>query len=159
MRIDRLFLIMGLTLIPALLAGCGKYSSAAKGTNATPTPVPSPTVTRTPFSTATTGTVGLSVGATSYRPTETISVTLSNQSTQAISFPDHLINCTVIQLQRQAQGSWQNVNACLLLTPTRLYRLGAGKRLAVALVSSAARPWVVSTTRPCAIAPLRHLMG
>jgi hypothetical protein len=145
MRIHRLLLIMGLMLIPALLAGCGQQSSSGGGTNATPTltPVPSPAVTKTPFPTATTGAVSLRVGATSYHTTETISVTLSNQNTQAIYFPDHLTNCTVIQLQRQGHGNWKDVNTCLLLTPTRLHRLDASKSLTVALVSSAARPWAV----------------
>ncbi len=143
MRIHRLLLIMGLMLIPALLAGCGQQSSTGGGTNATPTHTPSPAVTKTPFPTATTGAVSLSVGATSYHTTETISVTLSNQSIQAIYFPDHLTNCTVIQLQRQVHGNGETVNACLLLTATRLHRLDAGKSLTVALVSSASRPWAV----------------
>ena len=34
----------------------------------------------------------------------------SNQSTQALSFPDHLTNCTMIQLQCQVYGNWENVN-------------------------------------------------
>ena len=131
MRLHRWLLIMGIMLIPALLAGCGQQRSNGGGTHATPVP------------TATTGAVSLRVGATSYHPADTISVTLSNQRTQAISFPDHLTNCTVIQLQRQVQGNWENVNVCLLLTATRLHRLDAGKRLTVALVSSAARPWAV----------------
>ena len=143
MRIHRLFLLMGLMMIPALLASCGQHSSTGGGPNATPTPthVPSPAATKTPFPTATTGAVSLSVGVSSYHTTDTISVTLSNQSTQAIYLPDHLTNCTVIQLQRQVHGNWENVNACLLLTPTRLHRLDAGTSLTVALVSSASRRW------------------
>jgi hypothetical protein len=141
MWIHRLFLIMGLMMIPALLAGCGQQSSTGGGTNATPTP------TKTPLPTATTGPVTLRVGATSYHTTETISVTLSNQSTQAIYFLDHLTNCTVIQLQRQVNEHWENVHACLLMTSTRLHKLDAGKRLMVALVSSAARPWAVGLSR------------
>ena len=131
MRLHRWLLIMGLMLIPALLASCGQQRSTAGGTNATP-------VLR-----AWTGAVSLRVGATSYHPTETISVTLSHQSTQAIYFLDHLTNCTVIQLQRRVDGNWENVNMCLLLTAMRLHKLDAGKRLTVALVSSAARPWAV----------------
>ncbi len=141
MLIHRLFLIMGIMLISALLAGCGQQRSTGGGTNATPAP------TNTPLPTATTGPVTLRVGATSYHTTDTISVTLSNQSTQAIYFPDHLTNCTVIQLQHQVNEHWENVNACLLMTPTRLHKLDAGKRLTVALVSSAARPWVAGLSR------------
>ena len=137
MQIHRWFLIMGIMMIPVLLAGCGQQSSTGGGTHATPTP------TKTPFPTATPGPVTLSVGAASYHTTDTISVTLSNQSTQAIYFLDHLTNCTAIQLQRQVNEHWENVHACLLMTPTRLHKLDAGKRLTVALVASAARPWAV----------------
>src|SRR5215470_10732801 len=130
MRIHRLLLITGLMLIPVLLAGCGQQRSTGGGTHATPTPtpVPSPAVIKTPLPRAWTGAVNLRVGATSYHPTATISVTLSNQRTQTIYFPDHLTNCTVIQLQRQVDGNWENVHACLLLTLTRLHRLDAGQR-------------------------------
>jgi len=132
-------------LIPVLLAGCGQQRSTGGGTHATPTPtpVPSPAVIKTPLPRAWTGAVNLRVGTTSYHPTATISVTLSNQRTQTIYFPDHLTNCTVIQLQRQVDGNWENVHACLLLTPPRLHQLDASQRLTVALVSSAARPWPV----------------
>jgi hypothetical protein len=145
MRIHRLFFIMGLMMIPELLAGCGHNTSSVGGTNATPAPthVPSPAVTKTPLLTSTPGLVTLRIGATSYHPTDTIYVTLSNQSTQAIYFLDHLTNCTVIQLQRRVNANWEKVNACPLLTPIRLHRLDAGKRLTVALVPSAARPWAV----------------
>jgi hypothetical protein len=134
-------LIMSLMLISALLAGCGQQSSTGGGTDATPAP------TKTPLPTATTGPVTLRVGATSYHTTDTISITLSNQSTQAIYFPDHLTNCTVIQLQRQVNEHWENVHACLLMTATRLHKLDAVQRLTVALVSSAARPWAVGLFR------------
>ena len=149
MRIHRLFTIVGIIMLPALLAGCGQNSSTGGGTNATPTPTnaPSPAGTKTPFPTATTGPVTLSVGATSYHTTDTISVTPSNQSTQAIYFLDHLTNCTVIQLQRRVNENWENVNACLLLTPTRLHQLDAGKSLTVDLVSSSARPWAAGLYR------------
>ena len=100
MRIHRLFLIAGAIMIAAQLTGCGQNGSTGGGTNATPTPanVPSPTVANTPLPTASTGPVTLRVGATTYHTSDTISVTLSNQSTRAIYFPDHLTNCTVILL-------------------------------------------------------------
>ena len=133
MRKHRRTLILSLMMIPVLLAGCGQNSSTGGGVNATTNTVP----------TAATGAVSLSVGATSYHNFDTISVTLSNQSSQAIYFTDHLTNCTVIQLQRQVNANWENVNACQLMIATRLHQLDAGKRLTVALVSSAARPWAV----------------
>lgn len=140
MRLYRLLLMAGVIVIAAVLAGCGQNSPTGGGTNATPTPTnpPAPTVTNIPLPTASSGPVTLSVGTTRYHATDTISVTLSNQSSGAIYFPDHLTNCTVILLQRQVGGDWQNVNMCKLMTVTRLHRLDAGKSLAVDLTSSPA---------------------
>jgi hypothetical protein len=137
MRIHRLFLIAGVIMIAAQLTGCGQNGSTGGGTNATPTPanVPSPTVTNTPLPTASTGPVTLRAGATIYHATDTISVTLSNQSTRAIYFPDHLTNCTVILLQHQVNGDWQNINVCKLMILTSLHKLEAGKSLTVDLTS------------------------
>lgn len=129
------FLLAGVIVVAAQLTGCGQHGSTGGGTNATPAPtnIPSPAVTSTSLPTASAGQVSLRVGATTYHASDTISVTLSNQSPQAISFPDHLTNCTVILLQRQGNGSWQSVNLCKLMTPTRLHKLEAGKSLTVAL--------------------------
>src|SRR5258708_1288165 len=137
MRIHRLFLIAGVIMIAAQLTGCGQNGSTGGGTDATPTPanVPSPTVTNTPLPTASTGPVTLRVGATTYHTTDTISVTLSNQSTRAIYFPDHLTNCTVILLQPQVNGGWHNINVCKLMILTSLHKLEAGKSLTVDLTS------------------------
>ena len=59
------------------------------------------------------GSVTLRVDASSYRTSDTITATLSNQSNQTIQFPDHLTNCTVILLQRQGSSGWESVHeAC-----------------------------------------------
>jgi hypothetical protein len=145
-RIHRLFLIAGAIMIAAQLTGCGQNGSTGGGPNATPTNVPSPTVTNTPLPTASTGPVTLRLGATTYHATDTISVTLSNQSTRAIYFPDHLTNCTVILLLHQVNGGWQNVNVCKLMTPTGLHKLEAGKSLTVDLTSPSS-PWSVGLYR------------
>lgn len=143
MRIYQRLLIAAAILIATQLAGCGQNSATGGGTKASPTPtnVPVPTVTTTPFPTASTGPVTLSVGATLYHTTDTITVSLRNQSIQAIYFPDHLTNCTVILLQHQVNGDWQNVNICKLMTATRLHKLEAGKSLIVYLIASS--PWPV----------------
>ena len=148
MRIHRLFLIAGVIMIAAQLTGCGQNGSTGGGTNATPTPanVPAPTVTNTPLPTASTGPVTLRVGATIYHTSDTISVTLSNQSARVIYFPDHLTNCTVILLQHQVNGDWQNINVCKLMTPTGLHKLEAGKSLTVDLTSRSS-PWPVGLYR------------
>jgi len=146
MRRHRLFLIAGVLMITAQLTGCGHNGSTGGRTNATPTNVPSPAVTNTPLPTASTGQVTLHVGATIYHTSDTISVTLSNQSTRTIYFPDHLTNCTVILLQHQVNGGWQNSDVCKLMTPTGLHKLEAGKSLTVDLTSPSPA-WAVGLYR------------
>jgi hypothetical protein len=143
MRIYQWFLIAAI-LIATQLAGCGQKSPTGGGGKVSPTPthVPAPTITNTPFPTASPGPVILSVGATLYHSTDTITISLRNQSAQAIYFPDHLTNCTVILLQHQVNGNWQNVNVCKLMTPTLLHKLEAGKDLTVRLTASTS-PWPV----------------
>lgn len=138
----RWFLIIGMLLLWTWLTACGQPGSTGRGTP-TPTSVPSPAGTSTSLPTATAGPVTLHVGATTYRITDTITVTLSNQSTQTIYFPDHLTNCTVILLQRLVGADWLTVNECQLMIHTSLHKLEAGKSLTVALVASSARPWPI----------------
>jgi hypothetical protein len=121
----------------ALLPGCGQNFSST-GTNP-----PSPT----PASTVSTGPVTLHVGAKFYHPGDTIEVTLSNTGTSTIYFPDHLTNCTVIELQRQVNGSWEIVQRCLLMIPTRWHTLDAGQSLTVKLVPASNHQWVAGLYR------------
>lgn len=140
LRIQRLLIIVGTIIALALLAGCKPNSTNGSPPPSEPTPTattnPSPTATTKSSPTPSNGLVTLHVAATAYQTSDTISVTLSNQSTQTIYFPDHLTNCTVILLQhQQVDGNWQAVNPCRLATPTRLHTLDAGKSLEVTLLS------------------------
>ena len=80
--------------------------------------------------------VTLSVDAASYQIGDPIIVTLRNQRTGTIYFPDHQTNCTVIQLQRQVNENWEEVNPCLLRIATRRHHLDAGRHLNVELKSA-----------------------
>jgi hypothetical protein len=80
--------------------------------------------------------VTLSVDAASYAPGDPIIATLRNQGMGTIYFLDHLTNCTVIQVQRQVNGNWEEVNPCLLEIATRQHHLDAGQRLDVELQSA-----------------------
>ncbi len=80
--------------------------------------------------------VTLSVDAASYQIGDPISVTLSTQSTQSIEFPDQQTECSVVQLQRQEDGNWKEVNPCFLGRHIIMNTLDAGQHLAVHLVSS-----------------------
>ena len=123
-RGQQLLILVATTTFLALLTACGQNSSSGGGNTPTPTTTP----------TATTGPVTLHVGAASYHPNETIEVTLRNASASTIYFPDHLTNCTVIQLQYQVNGRWESVNKCQLMILTSWHTLDAGQSLTVRLV-------------------------
>jgi hypothetical protein len=110
-------------------------------------------------STATSGPVTLQAGAASYGPHDTIAVTVSNAGAAAISFPDHQTNCSVILLQRQVNESWEAVNACRVLTPTRLYTLAAGQRLTVRLTPVPGQPWLPGRYRAALSYRADHTAG
>src|SRR5438128_1298855 len=137
----RLLVIVSIFVALALLADCGQNSSNT-GAQAD-AHEPSPTPAATTATTAPTNAVTLHVGAAVYHTNDTIEVILSNASNSTIFFSDHLTNCTVIQLQRQVNGSWEAVNKCLLMIATRLHTLDAGQSLTVKLIPSANRPWSV----------------
>lgn len=77
--------------------------------------------------------VTLLPGALTYQTADTIQVTIANQGTIAISFPDHHTNCTVLQLERRVANSWELVAACTRMIATRLYTLQAGQSMDVTL--------------------------
>ncbi len=131
LRRQQLLMLVATTTFLALLTACGQNSSTGDGS--TPTPNPTPT--------ATTGQVTLHVGAASYHPGDTIEVTLRNARTSVIYFPDHLTNCTVIQLLYQVNGRWESVNKCQLMIHTTWHLLDAGQSLTVHLVPDPSRPW------------------
>jgi hypothetical protein len=149
-QIHRLLIIFCVLTALALLAGCGSNTTANQTGQSTSTPEPSssdaakpsPTISVNSTAAARTGPVTLYVDARYYRESDTISVTLSNQSDQTIYFPDHLTNCTVILLQRlkvqPVAGDDVQVifDSCRLAIATRIHSLGAGQRLVVRLVAS-----------------------
>jgi hypothetical protein len=140
MRI-RYLLIIGIVTAVALCAGCGPYSPTGSNAlplaTAKPSPItirPRPTATRGVTHPVPNGSVKLLIDAPVHLPGDTISVTVINSSDQAIFFPNHLTNCTVILLQ-ELGPSPQTVNLCKLMTPTGFYALDVGQNLAVSLVA------------------------
>lgn len=141
LRIYQLLITFGTITVLALLAGCGPNTT--NGTTSLPTTTTGPSTTATSDSTQAvrTGPVTLHTDAPFYRTGDTISVTLSNQSSQTIYFPDHLTNCTIILLQRQkvqplaGENGQAGINPCRLGIATRIHSLDAGQRLVVRLVA------------------------
>lgn len=79
--------------------------------------------------------VRLLPGALTYQTTSSIQVTITNQSTQTISFTDHRTNCTVLQLERRVARSWKPIAPCERMIATRLHTLEAGQKMEVALTA------------------------
>lgn len=155
MRSYQLLVVFATMTVLLLLTGCG--SSAATGATglstigtayppATAVAKPSRSVTSVSTSGGSTGPVTLHLDASSYRTSDTISLTLSNQSSQTIYFPDHLTNCTVILLQRQkfqpvvvppeSENGQAGINPCRHGMSTRMHSLAAEQSLVVKLVAS-----------------------
>ena len=120
----------------AILASCGQNSSGGFNSpiGTTSTFVrPSPTLSTT-FPPTSEVTLRLdSVTSTS------ILITLANNSSQAILFPDHLTECSVVLLQLIPQGTnsqqWQTVAPCRKEILTWLHALAPGKDLTITLTA------------------------
>src|SRR5579859_7752765 len=98
------------------------------------TPMPSPAAT-SHAQPATKGAVTLQVSALSYPAGAPLVVTLSNQSSLPIVFPDHLTRCGVVLLQHQGNGSWETIDLCRSMIVTREHSLNAGQSLTVQLAA------------------------
>lgn len=147
-------LLLGLSIL--LLAGCGYNGSitSSTGSTATVTAVSALTPSATRAATASTspipnshsGSVTVQISALHYHTQDTIGVTISNGTSQTISFADHQSNCTMVLLQHQNAANWDSVNLCKLMTLTRFLSLKAGQSTTVTLHASETA-WQTGTYR------------
>lgn len=124
-----------LALLAFGLAACGHTTGSVGGVNTTgPTPG-----------------VAVEVGAANYAVTDTIAVTVRNQLSAGILATDHQTSCTIVQLQIEVGGAWQNQGGCSLGIATRQMPLAAGSSTAVQVAPGAgqisAKPWPAGTYR------------
>ena len=117
LRIRWLLPIIGVIM----LTGCGPNTSQ----NVPTTPLPQLSSSNGPIT--------MTVDAPSYQPSETITVTLSNQGSETITFADHHTNCTVFLLQQRVNESWKSIENCYLGRKSIWFTLDAGKQLVVKL--------------------------
>lgn len=91
------------------------------------------------------------VGAASYATSDTIAVTVRNALAISILATDHQTACTIVQLQIESNGSWQNQGGCAMGIATRQVPLAADSSVAVQLAPTAgqisAKPWPAGTYR------------
>jgi hypothetical protein len=115
-RIYTLLVALGAIAALILLVGCSSMGGASES-----------------LPPGTAGPVTLSVDSTSHSTSDTIVVTLNNQSKQTIYYFDHQTNCTVIQLQQQVNGKWETMSNCGLGRVSVLHQLNAGQQMTVTL--------------------------
>ena len=115
-------------MVVFLLAGCGHNTGSGNSGSSGNTPAPTGGPPTLP--------VTLQVGATSYTPGSSISVTIKNLSGQTVYFADHRTNCTVLQVERQVSGSWVPVAPCKLMIATRIHSLNAGEVSKVTIITT-----------------------
>ncbi|HZC06673.1 MAG TPA: hypothetical protein VE338_13640 [Ktedonobacterales bacterium] len=95
--------------------------------------------------------VSVEVGATTYAATETITVIVRNALGASIIATDHQTSCTIVQLQIETNGSWQNQGGCALGTATRQIVLEAESNTPVTVAPGAGqikvKPWPAGSYR------------
>lgn len=132
--------LCGLLIVAPIisLAACGHAAGEGGGVSATGTTGPTQGVV-------------VEVGASSYAATDAIAVTVRNDLSASIIATDHQTSCTIVQLQMQVNGAWQNQGGCALGMATRQVPLAAGSSTAVSVSPSAgqisARPWPAGSYR------------
>jgi hypothetical protein len=140
-RIYQLPIIFGTIVAMIVLIGCGQPANSGPTNLFKATTTSSLGATSTPTRTANPGPVTLQVNAPPYQSKDTITITLNNGSNQAIYFPDHLTNCSVILLLRlkfqplTSDNGQAAIEPCRTKIVTRIHSLAAGQNLVVRLIA------------------------
>lgn len=157
-----------LVALALALAGCGRTNAAGQGLagaqpgakTTTPTipPVSTQTLQKGPPATATPGSGGtantggghVSAGAVTvtlssghYGAGQAVTAFINNGLSTPISAADHQSACTMVGLQRNVNGAWQEVGECRTETVTRIVPINAGTSVAQPLGGS----WPAGTYR------------
>jgi hypothetical protein len=129
------------TVLCVGLAGCGLTTApdgGGSGVHGSPPAAPGSTVS------SGAGQVTVKVDKGHYAPSDTITVTITNgMAVTTILAYDHQTNCTIVTLERLANGAWQPEAMCKLMTPTRIVPVPPGA-VALQLTSTA---WPAGTYR------------
>lgn len=133
-----LFALITLALVAVTVTACG-YSVGSGG----------PTV-GTPTTGPTQGIV-VEVGAVTYGTGDTIAVTVRNNLSSDIIATDHQTSCTIVRLQMQVSGTWQDQGGCTMGIATRRVTLAAGSSTSVQVTPGggqlSSKPWTAGTYR------------
>ena len=160
-------LAITLAALALALAGCGRTSATgqglagaqpgAKGATSTAAVVSTQTLQKGPQGTATAGSGGntttgghVSAGAVTvtlssghYGAGQAVTAFINNGLATPISAGDHQSACTMVGLQRNVNGAWQEVGECRTETLTRIVPINAGTSVAQPLGGN----WLAGTYR------------
>jgi len=138
-----IILVLGIFAI----TGCGKTVLTGTGADVSATatsssyPTSTPAVTTTPQGTPTmsgtisAGNVSLTASATQFARGDTMMITVSNGLSTTLMVADHQSLCSIFKLEfSSADGTWQTVAPCRLMTPTRLIEIPPNSQLQQQLV-------------------------
>ena len=138
-RLERLLWGMVIALTVLAVAACGAAAQGGGGTM-------NPTSTTGP-----TQGVVVDVGKPTYTTTDAIAVTVHNALGSDIVAPDHQTSCTIVQLQIESGGAWQNQGGCALGMATRQVTIAAGSAMSVNVDPAAGqikvKPWPAGSYR------------
>ena len=136
LRIHWWYYCAGMIVGLIMLNGCG-YNSTQNGTNSgsqlTAASSARTTADGIPHLTSSHGPVTITLNAPSYRVSDSITVTLSNQGSRAIFFVDQHTNCTVLVMQQRVDGNWQSIRNCYVGRRSLWSTLNPGHQLQVKL--------------------------
>ena len=142
-------------IVAALALGLGACAVVAHPSGAlTPTPKSrvTPHTSATPATTATSGPVAVAVDEPQYTPADTIVVRIHNGLATPIFARDERSDCTLVDLERWVNGSWQVVAPCVNMRPApHFVQLAPGaaltQQLAPGQSDSSGDAWPAGTYR------------
>ena len=85
-----------------------------------------------------------------YAPTDTVIVTLVNNSAASVYTTDHQTSCSIISLRLRTADGWRQVGNCMMMAASRLIEVHAGETMRVTLApgdGSLPAPWPAETYR------------
>ena len=134
------------------LSACHVARHPAGAITPTPRTSATPPTSATPATTATAGPVTLALGKPQYAPADTIVVTVHNDLATPIFARDERSDCTLVDLERWVNGSWQIEAPCVNMVPRpTIIQLAPGavltQQLAPGQSDSSGGAWSAGTYR------------
>lgn len=141
-------LLVCVTVFVLGICGCG-VTPSQRGT-----PTAGAITAATPVPTGATivpGSVTVTLAKSHYGTNDTLVVFINNGLLSSIFVADHQTNCSLVTVAYLANGTWQTVGRCRIMTPTRLVEIPASSTNTQQLVPGGGQfsvvPWPTGTYR------------